>query len=178
MVFPKLADIGLVSAIDTSHSFVGTEGFVPPEGPGGAAADVFSLGKVIYEISSGQDRNDFPKLPADLDALVDRRALLELNEVVLKACDPDLQRRYATAESMREDLLLLQAGKSVRRLHVMERRFAIVAKYGMAATFITALAIVGLLWASAQTRRTKENLQRAERAEADEIGRASCRERV
>jgi hypothetical protein len=50
---------------------------------------VFSLGKVIYEISSGQDRNDFPKLPEDLDALADRRALLELNEVVLKACDPD-----------------------------------------------------------------------------------------
>ena len=44
---PKLADIGLVSSINTSHSFVGTEGFVPPEGPGSAAADVFSLGKVI-----------------------------------------------------------------------------------------------------------------------------------
>ena len=168
---PKLADIGLVSVIDTSHSFVGTEGFVPPEGPGSAAADVFSLGKVIYEISSGQNRNDFPKLPEDLDALPDRRALLELNEVVLKACDPDLQHRYATAESMREDLLLLQAGESVRRLHVMERRFAIVAKYGVAATFLTAMAITGLLWASAQTRRTKENLQRAERAEADAVAR-------
>ncbi len=168
---PKLADIGLVSAIDTSHSFVGTEGFVPPEGPGGAAADVFSLGKVIYEISSGQDRNDFPKLPEALDTLADRRALFELNEVVLKACDPDLQRRYATAESMREDLLLLQAGKSVRRLHVMERRFAIVAKYGVAATFLTALAIGAFLWASAQIRHTRENLQRAERAEADAVAR-------
>jgi WD40 repeat protein len=168
---PKLADIGLVSAIDASDSFVGTEGFVPPEGPGSAAADVFSLGKVIYEISSGRDRNDFPKLPDDLDTLVDRRALLELNEVVLKACDPNLQRRYATAESMREDLLLLQAGQSVRRLRVMERRFAIVAKYGVAATFVTALAIGGLLWASAQTRRTKVNLQRAERAEADAVAR-------
>jgi WD40 repeat protein/serine/threonine protein kinase len=168
---PKLADIGLVSAIDASHSFVGTEGFVPPEGPGSAAADVFSLGKVLYEISSGRDRNEFPKLPEDLDTLADRRALLELNEVVLKACDPDLQRRYATAESMREDLLLLQAGKSVRRLHVMERRFAIVAKYGVAATFVTALAIGGLLWASAQTRRTNVNLQRAERAEADAVAR-------
>src|SRR5205823_8821444 len=82
---PKLADIGLVSAMDSSHSFVGTEGFVPPEGPGSAAADVFSLGKVIYEISSGQNRNEFPKLPEDLETLEDRRALLELNEVVLKA---------------------------------------------------------------------------------------------
>ena len=168
---PKLADIGLVSAIDSSHSFVGTEGFVPPEGPGSAAADVFSLGKVIYEISSGQDRHDFPKLPEDLDALADRGALLELNEVVLKACDPDLQHRYATAEAMCEDLVLLQAGKSVRRLHVMERRFAIVAKYGVAATFVSALAIAGFLWASAQIRQTKKNLQRAERAEADAVVR-------
>src|SRR5438445_3822049 len=68
---PKLADIGLVSAADTSMSFVGTEGFVPPEGPGGAAADVFRLGKVIYELSSGQARNDLPKLPEPLDTLRD-----------------------------------------------------------------------------------------------------------
>jgi WD40 repeat protein len=168
---PKLADIGLVSAIDSSQSYVGTEGFVPPEGPGSAAADVFSLGKVIYEISTGRDRNDFPKLPEDLDSLADRRALLELNEVVLKACDPDLKRRYPTAEAMREDLLLLQAGKSVRRLHVMERRLALVAKYGVAATIATVLAIGGWLWASAQTQRTQEHLQRAERAEADALAR-------
>src|SRR5207249_11640785 len=105
---------------------------------------------------------DFPKLPEELEALEDRRALLELNEVVLKACDPDLQRRYATAESMREDLLLLQAGKSVRRLHVMERRFAIIAKYAVAATFITALAIGGFIWASAKIRPPKKYLHRAE----------------
>lgn len=168
---PKLADIGLVSAIDSSQSYVGTEGFVPPEGPGSAAADVFSLGKVIYEISTGRDRNDFPKLPEDLDTLADGRALLQLNEVVLKACDPELKRRYPTAAAMREDLLLLQAGKSVRRLHVMERRFAWVAKYGVAATVATLLAIGGWLWASAQIRQTKENLQRAIRAETDAVTR-------
>src|SRR6185369_2072574 len=51
------------------------------------------------------------------------------------------------------------------------RRFAMVAKYGMAATFVTALAIGGFLWTSAQIRQTKENLQRAERAEADAVTR-------
>jgi WD40 repeat protein len=161
---PKLADIGLVSATDTSQSYVGTEGFVPPEGPGRATADIFSLGKVIYEISTGQDRKDFPRLPDDLNTFTDKRALLELNEVVIKACEADVQRRYATAEAMREDLLLLQAGRSVRRLHVMERQFALVAKYGVAATIVTALAIGGFLWAAFQTRR-------AERAEADALAR-------
>jgi serine/threonine protein kinase len=160
---PKLADIGLVSNIDTSHSFVGTEGFVPPEGPGTAAADIFSLGKVLYEISTGCDRKDFPNLPEDLDTVADRRALLELNEVVLQACDGDLQRRYTSASEMREDLLLVQAGRSVRRLHLIERRLRFIAKYGAAATAISILAIAAFFWASKQTRVATENLARANR---------------
>src|SRR6188508_445985 len=56
---PKLADIGLV-AVSGQRSFVGTEGYVPPEGPGTPAADIYSLGKVLYEISMGKDRLDFP----------------------------------------------------------------------------------------------------------------------
>src|SRR6187401_2639991 len=31
---PKLADIGLVAGVDDARSFVGTEGYIPPEGPG------------------------------------------------------------------------------------------------------------------------------------------------
>ncbi len=58
---PKLADIGLV-AVSGQRSFVGTEGYVPPEGPGTPSADIFSLGKVLYEISTGKDRLDFPEL--------------------------------------------------------------------------------------------------------------------
>lgn len=41
---PKLADIGLVSAADEAHSYVGTEGFIPQEGPGTPQADVYALG--------------------------------------------------------------------------------------------------------------------------------------
>src|SRR5207249_11754056 len=44
---PKLADIGLVAGTDETRSFVGTEGYIPPEGPGTPAADVYSLGKVL-----------------------------------------------------------------------------------------------------------------------------------
>ena len=46
---PKLADIGLVAGTDETRSFVGTEGYIPPEGPGTPAADVYSLGKVLSE---------------------------------------------------------------------------------------------------------------------------------
>ena len=51
---PKLADIGLVAQAEASMSFVGTEGYLPPEGPGTVQADLFSLGKVLYEISHRQ----------------------------------------------------------------------------------------------------------------------------
>jgi TolB-like protein len=36
---PKLADIGLVADVSEARSFVGTEGFIPPEGPGTPQAD-------------------------------------------------------------------------------------------------------------------------------------------
>jgi WD40 repeat protein len=160
---PKLADIGLVSAADTSASFVGTEGFVPPEGPGSAAADLYSLGKVLYEISTGRDRKEFPKLPEDFDKLPDKRALLELNEVTAKACDPELARRYASAQAMHDDLLLLQAGKSVKRLRAVERRLQLVAKYGIAATALTLAAAGACLWATIEARKAKENFALSER---------------
>ena len=40
---PRLADIGLVKALDDSVSFAGTIGYVPLEGPGRPTGDVFSL---------------------------------------------------------------------------------------------------------------------------------------
>ncbi len=113
---PKLADVGLVSRTDTAVSFVGTEGFVPPEGPGTPTADVYALGKALYEISTGLDRSQFPQLPAELHQIADRRALLNLNDVVLRACDPDPRRRYPNASAMLADLLALQNGRTPRRI--------------------------------------------------------------
>jgi serine/threonine protein kinase len=77
----QLADIGLVAARG-QRTFVGTEGFVPPEGPGSAQADVYSLGKVLYEIATGKDRLDFPELPDEPPPIGERKRWLELNKIV------------------------------------------------------------------------------------------------
>ena len=111
---PKLADIGLVTEAGDARSIVGTEGYLAPEGPGSPQADLFSLGKLLYETSTGQDRRQFPDLPVELKEWPDAAGLRELNEVVLKACAKDVEKRYRSAEEMHADLGRLQAGKSMR----------------------------------------------------------------
>jgi serine/threonine protein kinase len=107
---PKLADIGLVAATG-QRSFVGTEGYVPPEGPGTPQADIFSLGKLLYEISSGKDRLDFPEIDSGLSTRPDKEALLRLNDVLVKACANDPRKRYASAAQMRDDLAAVERGE-------------------------------------------------------------------
>ena len=111
---PKLADIGLVAAAG-QRSFVGTEGYMPPEGPGSAAADVYGLGKVLYEIAMGKDRLEFPVLSTSLDRHPERQRLLALNQVLLKACASDPAGRYRSARQLHNDLAALEDGRSPAR---------------------------------------------------------------
>lgn len=120
---PKLADIGLVTSVDATRSFVGTEGYIPPEGPGTPPADLYSLGKVLYECVTGKDRLDFPELPADWRARPDFDQLLEFNEILTKACDDDRRQRSQNADAMRAELELLQVGRSVKRQRLWQQRF-------------------------------------------------------
>jgi len=90
---PKLADVGLVTEVSDAHSRVGTVGFIPPEGPGTPQADLHSLGKVLYELSTGKDRQQFPQLPLEVESRPDHDRWLELNEVILRAGESDPRRR-------------------------------------------------------------------------------------
>jgi eukaryotic-like serine/threonine-protein kinase len=111
----KLADIGLVAARG-QRTFVGTEGFVPPEGPGSARADVYSLGKVLYEIATGKDRMNFPELPDDMPVGADRKRWLELNRIICEICEPRVsKRKISTAADLAESLRRIQRGKRRRR---------------------------------------------------------------
>lgn len=105
---PKLADIGLVAEMSEAQSYVGTEGFIPPEGPGTAQADIYSLGKVLYEISTGQDRNDYPELPGELQNTAADRDLVNFTKIVLKACRSDPRQRFKNADEMVSELVGFQ----------------------------------------------------------------------
>lgn len=112
---PKLADIGLVAARG-QRTFVGTEGFVPPEGPGSARADVYSLGKVLYECATGKDRLEFPELPDELPQGAELRQWQALNAVICDVCEPHVsRRRVQTAADLATTLRALQRGRRPRR---------------------------------------------------------------
>ncbi|MES2475381.1 MAG: SUMF1/EgtB/PvdO family nonheme iron enzyme [Verrucomicrobiota bacterium] len=111
----KLADIGLV-AMRGQRTFVGTEGFVPPEGPGSSQADIYSLGKVLYEIATGKDRLSFPDLPEVVPGGADRKRWLQLNRIICDICDPRISKRKITsAGDLADELRRLQRGKRRRR---------------------------------------------------------------
>ena len=123
---PKVADIGLVSAMG-QESFVGTEGYVPPEGHGTAQADIFSLGKVLYEIAMGKDRLQFPEVNTRISELPDKVQLMRLNAVLLRACARDTDQRYASAEEMRADLENVRDGLPLGDVHRRRRWLPIAA---------------------------------------------------
>jgi formylglycine-generating enzyme required for sulfatase activity len=119
---PKIADIGLVAS-HGQDSFVGTEGYVPPEGHGSVQADLFSFGKVLYEMAMGKDRLDFPALHTDLTDLPagERARLLRLNEVLLRACAHKPEDRYACADDLHADLEALAGGRALGAAHRRKR---------------------------------------------------------
>lgn len=150
---PKLADIGLVTGIEEANTFVGTEGFVPPEGPNSAQADLYALGKVLYEAATGKDRQEFPEPFTRLGLDAESQALMELNTILLKACATDPKDRYGSAEEMNADLALLHSGKSVARHHAAERWLARFKRASLIGATLMVIAVAAWLWQTNQTRQ-------------------------
>src|SRR5438552_1383643 len=139
----KLADIGLVAQTG-EETRLGTEGYMPPEGPGKPQADLYSLGMLLYEAVTGADRLDYPALPADFDTMVKREAFLKLNSIILKACDNDLRKRYQTATEISEDLTKLGFSTTVQNDRSRFRRPVIVSSAVLFGALALALTFYSL----------------------------------
>lgn len=160
---PKLADIGLVCTTDSTQTHVGTEGYIPPEGSGTPQADIFSLGKVFYEMSTGKRRDQFPDLPTNLRENADADALLEFNEVILKACAAHPRARYQSARELEKELTLLEVGRSVRAKRARQQRHS---RLKIVAAIAAVLVLGVLIYNRNPPNRSAQRFESEDRAQA------------
>lgn len=153
----KLADIGLVTASGEGRTFVGTEGYIPPEGPGSAAADLYALGLVLYEASTGLPPERFPDVPSSWLTAATGDDALEFHEVILKACEGQRERRYQSVEELQADLAILQSGESVRHMRALKRRYARLRTTVLVGTTLLVCALVAMFFANYRARLAAES---------------------
>jgi WD40 repeat protein len=163
----KLADVGLVARLSDSRSLVGTEGYFAPEGTGKPRSDVYSLGKVLYECITGLERTTFPDVPADWGGGPESRPAFEFMEIVLRAAEPNPDRRYADTDEMLADLALLKAGKSLRYLRRVETRLKRTLQVLAVAAVAVAAAGGAWLYEKHRADQIAEANQKATRAQSE-----------
>ncbi len=127
----KVMDFGIARAVDSdatqTGSVLGTAQYVSPEQAQGRRlgpeSDLYSLGVVLYELSTGhlpftgdtpvsvalKHVNDAPVPPRQIDPSVPPA----LEAVIMKAMQKDPRLRYHSAEEMREDLQRVAQGRGV-----------------------------------------------------------------
>jgi serine/threonine protein kinase len=105
---PKLADVGLVASMNQSRGRAGTTGFVPPEGSGTAQGDIYSLGKVLYEMCTGNSAEAYPAMPTDMGTAKNDLELAQFLPLIVRACRTSPAKRYASTDEFMTALLSFQ----------------------------------------------------------------------
>jgi serine/threonine protein kinase len=193
---PKIADFGLAkclnvdNALTRTHLIVGSPSYMAPEQAGqsttpiGPAADVYSLGAILYELLAGrppfqaatvletleQVRLDQPIAPSRLQPKLPR----DLVTICLKCLEKEPSRRYPSAIDLADDLKRFEAGQTIRARPVgsFERVWRWCRREPIVASLAIAL-LVGLIGVATQWWRAESHLSDAlyERGRAEESRR-------
>jgi eukaryotic-like serine/threonine-protein kinase len=186
---PKVADFGLArhldgeSAITLSGARIGTPSYMAPEQASaqpktvGPAADIYSLGAVLYEMLTGrppfrgetaseterQVLAEEPVPPSRLNAKVPR----DLETICLKCLHKVPERRYATAAALADDLRRFQQNLPIeaRPVGLFERALKWVHRHPTpTAMLVASLVLMAILVGAGQSLA----VQRAHRRDAVE----------
>jgi tRNA A-37 threonylcarbamoyl transferase component Bud32/tetratricopeptide (TPR) repeat protein len=141
---PKITDFGLAKRLDVESlrtqtgAILGTPAYMAPEQAEGRveavgpATDIYSLGVILYEVTTGgrpfkgdsslvlhKVIHDEPPSPRSVNMRIPR----DLETIILKCLEKDASRRYPSALALAEDLGRFLDGESVlaRRQHVASR---------------------------------------------------------
>ncbi len=190
---PKITDFGLARALDGEQqtrtgAILGTPAYMAPEQAAGReptpAADVYSLGAVLYEMLTGrppfrgatpletleQARTLEPVSPRTLRPGVPR----DLAVICLKCLEKEPARRYASAAALADDLrrhlddrpiVARPASVAVRVVKWARRRPLVALLSALCLACLAALAAGGVLyerWLRAALDQAREERERAE----------------
>jgi tetratricopeptide (TPR) repeat protein/tRNA A-37 threonylcarbamoyl transferase component Bud32 len=190
---PHITDFGLAKRIERDTSLtqsgavVGTPSYMAPEQAKGqsrqltVAADVYSLGAILYELLTGrppfrgetlldvlrQVVEQEPQRPGAIAPGVDR----DLETICLKCLAKDPQRRYGSAEALAEDLENWLSGRPIRarRVGALERALKWARRRPAAAALVAVLAVVaaGLAAGYARYEHQRAEQEEGRRRDAD-----------
>ncbi|HLX61993.1 MAG TPA: serine/threonine-protein kinase [Planctomycetota bacterium] len=132
---PFVSDFGLAKRLAVSlgatepGSIIGTPGYMAPEQASGdsqhvtIAADIYSLGVILYEVLTGRlpftgaSAMEMLRRVVEEDVTpprtLDRRIPTDIEAICLKCLEKDPLRRYASAEALAEDLERFVSGETV-----------------------------------------------------------------
>jgi serine/threonine-protein kinase len=203
-VTPKITDFGLAKRLTVeegatlpagptpSGAIVGTPSYMAPEQAGGPskrvgqAADIYSLGAILYELLTGrppfvaptpidvvlQVVTEEPVPPGRLQSKVPR----DLETICLKCLHKDPTRRYPSAQALAEDLRRFNEGCPItaRPISTWERGIKWIRRRPAVASLVAVLLLVVVgafagmagLWLRAEDQRGQAESARIEAEEA------------
>src|SRR5262245_10805112 len=188
---PKIGDFGLALHFEADENLtltgtrVGTPSYMAPEqalgkaSTVGPAADIYSLGAIMYEMLTGRPPfrgetasdterqliHEHPIPPSRLNGKVPR----DLETICLKCLNKEPTRRYATAAALVDDLRRFQNGEpiSARRPGPVERCSKWVRRHPALATMLASAALLVLVSTTSALMLAFEQAQRRHALETD-----------